>query len=181
MGEPFGPYIKTLMLTGQRRSEVSGMRRSEIDGSTWTIPGDRTKNKQTHTVPLSEKVVALDHRRRRRARSGLHDERQDARVRPLEGEASDRREDDDDARQHNRMAAPRPEANHGHHHVRDRRRTPCRGGAAEPQVGSQSGVAGVYNRARYSEQKRIALERWAAHVKAAVSGAKIENVVPMRA
>ena len=48
-----------LILTGQRRDEVAGMRRSEIDGSTWTIPGTRTKNKQTHTVPLSAKVAAL--------------------------------------------------------------------------------------------------------------------------
>ena len=55
----FGPFIKTLILTGARRSEVSGMRRSEIDGSVWTIPGTRTKNKQAHTVPLPKRVTEL--------------------------------------------------------------------------------------------------------------------------
>src|SRR5262249_3034989 len=43
---PFGPALKLLLLTGCRLNEVAGMRRSEIsdDGSTWIIPGERTKN-----------------------------------------------------------------------------------------------------------------------------------------
>ncbi|WP_119461887.1 site-specific integrase [Rhodospirillaceae bacterium SYSU D60014] len=57
MGYPFGPMFRTLLLTGQRRSEVSGMQRPEWDdGETptlWTIPGARTKNKLAHEVPLA--------------------------------------------------------------------------------------------------------------------------------
>ena len=53
---PFGELYKMLVLTGQRRGEVTGMRWSEIDfgGRVWTIPSARSKNAQAHDVPLSE-------------------------------------------------------------------------------------------------------------------------------
>lgn len=56
---PFGPAFRLLMLTGQRRSEVFGMRWEELDkaNAVWTIPGDRTKNKEPHAVPLSDMVM----------------------------------------------------------------------------------------------------------------------------
>jgi integrase len=54
LGYPFGGFIQTLLLTAQRRSEVSGLRWSELseDLAVWTIPGDRAKNKEPHEVPL---------------------------------------------------------------------------------------------------------------------------------
>ena len=57
----FGPLIRVLLLTGQRRAEVAGMRWSELrnlDGAEalWEIPSERTKNKQSHLVPLSPAV-----------------------------------------------------------------------------------------------------------------------------
>lgn len=56
---PFGPAFRLLMLTGQRRSEVFGMRWEELNkvNAVWTIPGDRTKNKEPHAVPLSDMVM----------------------------------------------------------------------------------------------------------------------------
>ncbi|GAB2178715.1 tyrosine-type recombinase/integrase [Dongia sp. agr-C8] len=60
-GFPFGPFIKLLILTGQRRNEVAGMGWSEIDGSTWTIPKERAKNGLEHIVhltPLALRVLA---------------------------------------------------------------------------------------------------------------------------
>jgi integrase len=36
--------------------------------------------------------------------------------------------------------------------------------------GARAGVVGTYNRALYAEDKRAALERWAAHVEGLVSG-----------
>jgi len=49
-GYPFGDIIKVLAMTGQRRSEVSGMRWSEIDfeAATWTLPSSRVKNAKLH-------------------------------------------------------------------------------------------------------------------------------------
>lgn len=51
----FGAFIKMLLVTGQRRTEVAGMRRDEIDAEhLWTIPAERFKGKVEHAVPLSE-------------------------------------------------------------------------------------------------------------------------------
>jgi hypothetical protein len=46
--------------------------------------------------------------------------------------------------------------------------------------GHKGGVAGTYNVAHYTEPKRKALERWAAHVEAVGSGGAPVKVVPMR-
>lgn len=54
---PFGPAIRLLMVTGQRRQEVGGMRWPEIDGELWTIPGERTKSGRSHEVPLSNLAI----------------------------------------------------------------------------------------------------------------------------
>jgi hypothetical protein len=46
--------------------------------------------------------------------------------------------------------------------------------------GHKKGVAGVYNRAVYTAEKRSALLRWGDHVMAAVEGGA-SNVVTLRA
>lgn len=60
-GYPFGPIAQLLVLSGQRRGEVAGARWEEIDLARrlWTIPGDRTKNGETHVVPLSDGSVSI--------------------------------------------------------------------------------------------------------------------------
>ena len=57
--EPFGPFFRLLILTGQRRAEVAGIKWSEVDraAATWTIPADRAKNGVAHIVPLNAMVV----------------------------------------------------------------------------------------------------------------------------
>jgi len=60
----FGPLIRLLLLTGQRRGEVAGMLWSELqdfdgDHPLWEIPGHRTKNKHAHLVPLSPTACSL--------------------------------------------------------------------------------------------------------------------------
>ena len=49
------------LLTAQRGGEVLGMRGDEIDLSEgwWTIPAERSKNKLTHRVPLSQPVITI--------------------------------------------------------------------------------------------------------------------------
>ena len=56
---PFGPFVKLLFLTAQRRREVAGLRWSEITGDVWTIPGARTKNGRAHIVHLSPPALAV--------------------------------------------------------------------------------------------------------------------------
>ena len=43
--------------------------------------------------------------------------------------------------------------------------------------GHKGGVAGVYNRAKYSQEKRAALQRWADHVERIVTGTQSATVV----
>jgi integrase len=56
---PFGPCFKLLLITGQRRNEVARMTWAELDGHTWTIPAERTKNKRAHVVPLPDQAVNI--------------------------------------------------------------------------------------------------------------------------
>ena len=54
-------YYPLGVITGQRRAEVAGMRWSEVrnldaSDALWEIPGERTKNKQSHLVPISPPV-----------------------------------------------------------------------------------------------------------------------------
>ena len=64
LGYPFGPVMKLLLLTGQRRSEVAGMRWADLslDKAVWTQPAyspDQPSNKseRTHDVPLSRQCL----------------------------------------------------------------------------------------------------------------------------
>ncbi len=55
--------LKLLLVTGQRRAEVSGMRKEELDlteaNAWWNIPGARTKNRLPHRVPLTNTAVGI--------------------------------------------------------------------------------------------------------------------------
>ena len=53
--------LRFILLTLARREEAAGARWREIDltSGTWTVPGERTKNAEPHTVPLSRQAIAL--------------------------------------------------------------------------------------------------------------------------
>lgn len=60
----FGSLFKLLLLTGQRRGEVAGMRWEEVRdlntaNAMWDIPGIRTKNHQSHVVPLTTMAAQI--------------------------------------------------------------------------------------------------------------------------
>ncbi len=60
-GYPFGPFLKLLMMTGQRRTEVAAMRWSELnlDEGIWELPANRVKNGRLHIVPLPPQAVDI--------------------------------------------------------------------------------------------------------------------------
>lgn len=60
MGDLWGPFLRILILTAQRRGDVAGVRWSEIDleARRWTLPGERTKNSKPHIVHLSDPALA---------------------------------------------------------------------------------------------------------------------------
>ncbi len=54
----FNDIVSLLLLTGQRKSEISDLRWSEVDGDMLNFPASRTKNKRAHRVPVC--AMALD-------------------------------------------------------------------------------------------------------------------------
>jgi integrase len=58
MSEEIKRSLKLILVTAQRPGEVIGMHTSEIDGRWWTIPVERSKNKQGHRVYLTD--IAID-------------------------------------------------------------------------------------------------------------------------
>jgi integrase len=65
-GYPFGPMIRTLMLTALRRGEVADAGRTEFDfgkDQLWTIPAERMKGEdgesKPHGVPLTTDILEI--------------------------------------------------------------------------------------------------------------------------
>ncbi|MGE0750822.1 MAG: tyrosine-type recombinase/integrase [Variibacter sp.] len=195
---PFGPLLRLLLLTGARLREVAGMVESELPGGDeWHLPGARTKNKKPHVVPLAPLAREQIEAGRKTSVAGKAGhifsttgasppsgwsktkarlDEQMLRLARAEAEAAGRDQDD--------VSIP-PWRLH------DLRRTAATGMAdlgVPPHIveaalnhvsGARAGVAGTYNRAAYSEEKRAALARWATHVHGVVSGKK-NNVVSIR-
>jgi integrase len=61
LGWPFGPLVQLLMLTAQREGEVAAMRWSDLDleAATWTLVGAQTKAKRSHLIPLSAMALQI--------------------------------------------------------------------------------------------------------------------------
>ena len=174
---PFGPLLKVLLLTGQRRNEVAGMARGELsdDGATWNIPGSRTKNGRAHIVPLSPLVRELIASVKAKPDSPFIFTTTG--TTPVSGWS--RMKDRLDAAM---LAAAREE---GHAVIQpwtlhDLRRTFVTGMVelhVPPHVvelvvnhisGTRAGVAGTYNRSELLPERKAALERWATHVRGLV-------------
>lgn len=159
-GYPFGSLVRMLILTGQRRTEVAQMRWSELDWDQclWSIPAERSKNGHRHEAPLSPpardllralpRFIGSDFVFTTTGRS------------PVSGFGRLKRRLD-------QALALRG------WRVHDLRRTVASGMARigvaphviekvlNHQSGIISGVAAVYNRYGYEQEKRVALERWA--------------------
>jgi len=69
----YGRIVQLILLTGCRRDEIGSLQWPEVDlkEKTITLPGERTKNKQPHTVPLSDSAVAIVKQIPRRATRDL--------------------------------------------------------------------------------------------------------------
>jgi integrase len=163
----FGNIIKLLLLTGSRLNEVARMRWEELseDGKTWTIPSERTKNKRAHLVPLQVLAGQI-----------IGQQRESGYVFSTDGHSPVSSFNTIKQRLDHRMKAAQP------WRIHDLRRTAATGMAGlriAPHIieaclnhvsGARAGVAGVYNRNAYAEEKEAALNRWAAHVEGLVTG-----------
>lgn len=61
MSYPYGKIIQLLILTGQRRGEISSMRWSDIDfvNQSWIIPAELNKSGREHQLPLAPKAFDI--------------------------------------------------------------------------------------------------------------------------
>jgi integrase len=165
-GYPFAQFVQLLMLTGQRRGEVSGMRWSEVDlsNATWIIPAKRAKNATTHAVPLAPLALNILKSMPRFLNSDFVFTTNG--ESPISGFGRLKRRLD---------VAVGVDAEDWRFH--DIRRTVATNMAmlgVAPHIieavlnhrtGIVSGVAAIYNRHAYLDEKRQALELWAEQVR----------------
>ena len=59
LGYPYAPFVRLLLLTGQRRTEVASMRWSDVDldAGRWILKAGDTKSDRAHLVPLAGPAV----------------------------------------------------------------------------------------------------------------------------
>jgi len=180
-GHPFGTFVKLSILLAQRRGELVNATWSEIDldRGIWTIPATHTKAGRSHVVPLPSTTVAI-----------LRD------MPVIDGSAmlfpARGRTDVPMSGWSRGVGRLRSRSGVDDFTLHDLRRTAASGMASlgfGPHVlaavlnhapGSTQGVTAIYNRHRYHDEKRSALEAWDSYMMALVNGANTGNVVTLR-
>jgi integrase len=179
IGWPFGTLFRILLLTAQRRDEVAEMCWSELDfnAALWALPKERAKNNRAHEVPLTPMVVEMLAAVPRLDESDLIFTTNG--KTPVSGFSKAKCRLDE-------LAGVRDWRLH------DLRRTATTGMAklgVEPHVADRilnhkqgviRGVAAVYNRHAYLNERRAALVQWAEYVLRLVHSGATKVVVLQR-
>lgn len=186
LGPIFCGLVRALLITGQRRDEVAAVDWRELDRARaeWLLPASRAKNGREHLIPLSPQAVAIFD-----ALAGgetwpkkgfaLTTDGGKSRVsgfskakRKLDEQVADLVEDDEAPVDAWRFHDLRRSAATGMQRLR------IPGDWIEAsQNRYKGGVAGIYQRYHFLEEKREALTAWGAHI-AGVLAPK-SNVVPL--
>jgi integrase len=196
LGWPYAAIIRLLILTGQRRGEVVGMRWDEVDfeKKLWSLPAARVKNKRPHALPLSSAAIDI-------LKSLPRIENDAGLVFPARGRAATAGGENAVPVSAHSKAKLRldhaiaelvdgdgsaPLAPWGLH---DLRRS-CATGLARHGVdlhvierclnhvsGSFGGIVAVYQKHKFEDGMRRAMDRWAVHVERLTSGVPAANVV----
>lgn len=165
MAGGYGSLVEFLALSGQRREEVARLRWDELDldHSIWTIPGARTKNGKPHIVHLSAQALALIARTKRDApfvfatQSGNSVQTFSQLKRALDAACGVQ----DWCLHDFRRTCVSGMAGLGiPPHIADK--------ILNHQAGTISGVAAVYQRHQFLAERRVALERWGAHLESVI-------------
>jgi integrase len=157
----FSEIVRLLLLTAARRNEIGNLQWDEIDlkRNLIVLPPDRTKNGRGVELPLSTQALAVINRTPRRNATPF-----------LFSDANGYKGWDQDKMRLDARLGIAPWRLHD-----------CRRSAAtmmaeigvlphiveavlNHQSGHKSGVSGIYNRAKYSDEMRSALQRWANHL-----------------
>jgi integrase len=189
---PAGPVYQLLMLTALRLNEAADAHWTEFDRSTWTIPEHRMKGARAHVVPLTPDILRLLETLPR-FKGGV------CLFSTTFGEKpawiSDKIKKQIDARMLRTLRAlarqrgddpANVELAHWVNH--DVRRT-IRSRLSRLKISEEAreavlaharpGIKGVYDHHHYLEEKREALELWAAQLRSIVESAPSTNVVQL--
>jgi integrase len=177
---PFDPLVKLLVLTGQRRSDVSEALWQEFDlnKKLWTIPAERYKTNTVHVVPLSDDAVAILEKLPRFNRGDCMFTTTFG-VRPASGFSWLKARLD-------KLMEGKTAGPWILHDIRRTVRThlsalPVADNVRELVIGhAQPGLHQVYDQHAYIDEKRRALELWAMRLRDIVSPPPPTNVVSMR-
>lgn len=168
---PFGALFRILLLAGCRLREASEMARSELADGVWVVPGARTKNGRSLSLPLPPLTVQLLDSVPKVSAEYVFSTNG---TTPVSGFS--RAKGQLDAAM--MKVAGKPVAPWRLH---DLRRTAASGmakiGIQLPVIekilnhvsGSFGGIVGVYQRHEFTAEMAEALQRWAAHVEGMVS------------
>lgn len=185
-GYPFGPMAQLLLLTGQRRDEIAELKWSELsdDLDAITLEASRTKNSRPHVVPLAPLAQSI-----LKALPRITDADGNpsdyvfttTATTPFSGFSNGKKALDKHC---GKPGLP-------DWHLHDLRRT-CATELAKlgikqevteailnHKTGKVSGVAAIYNRYDYQDEKRDALEQWAIRI-AAITANNV-TLLPKRA
>lgn len=187
VGYPFGALVKLLLLTAQRRDETAGMRRGDVkadgDAPLWTIPREATKSDRANDVPLSPQALAVFNSLSQfKEPKGPYVFTTTAGEAPVSGYAKMKARFDAAimaarTKAQGELAKPMPGWR-----LHDLRRTAASGMArlgVAPHVvekvlnhstGQLGGLAAVYIRHGFQDEKRAALDVWGRHVEQLVTG-----------
>jgi len=200
MSYPFAPFVRMLLITGQRLREVANMTWGEVDLDTalWAIPKNRVKNDQGHEVPLSSMAMDLLNALPRfdGPKTGNFVFTTTSGQRPISGFSKTKERLDrlmlEELRRAAKDAGEHPErvkvpSRWTFHDLRRSQRTqmstlPIPSEVAELVIGHrQRGIRATYDLHRYLPEKRRALDLWAARLKDIVEPVPGGNVVSLRA
>jgi integrase len=195
LGEPWASFVQLMTLTGQRLREVAGMLWEEVDleQAVWVIPGARTKNKRNHLVPLSPSAVsilkALQPAEKLRKGPVLSTNGRTA----ISGFSKCKAALDNKVQDLLALSAretgdlPIPLEPWVFHDLRRSLATGCQGlgfpiehteAVLNHVSGKRGGLAAIYQLHEYRDEKTAALNAWARHVEALISGDGEVKVVP---
>jgi integrase len=177
MGSPFGTIVRILILTGQRREEAAGLAWSELSSDLfiWTIASERAKNGHAHIVPLAlpaRKILSSLPRAGNVAMPGDSGG-------PFNGWSKAKA----------RLDIAAGITGWALHDLRRTLATGLQKLGVRLEVteavlnhisGSRAGIVGIYQRHDWANEKRAALDAWAAHVMGIVEKRPaVENVVAL--
>jgi integrase len=187
LGYPYGPLFRLLILTGQRKSEVAEARWSEFDltKKLWIIPADRMKADAAHVVPLSDDAIDVI-KSMPRFESGDYLFSATHGKKPVNGFSKAKEAFDREILK--ALQKDDPKAKLPDFVIHDIRRTVRTGLSAIPNISdlvrelvighTKPGLHKVYDQYAYLDEKRFALDAWAARLRSIIEPPRA-NVVEL--